>query len=341
MKRNTRLIHASLWLCALLANLPFFTFAASEDIVLRSALCSNPDPAEAGRKAATELKSALGAAPLQAVVVMDSYEDRETKTALLKGASEVFPKELIFGGASYGGFTQKGSVDVDGTVMLGIAGSGVKVETTLVEKMGAAGLTIEKNKDQLTQALNQAGQNLARQLPGLSGATLLLLISDAHSPKNQLLLDGVQSVAGKKLPITGGSVNKNVDQNWIYYKGEPHTDSAIGILLTMGVKIVQNGRQAKTNEAVIATAKEGAATALKSASSAPLAALAFNCGGRKGKLNRLEDELEAIQSSLGKEVPLFGTYCAGEYGPADISESQGDCTPCGRGWHVMFTILSR
>lgn len=336
-----KLTPVSLWLCAMLASLSSLALFADDDIVLQTASATNADAAAAGRAVATELKSAMGSAALKAVVVMDSYEDFETKSALLKGVTEVLPKELIFGGASYGGFTQKGSVDFDGTVLLGIGGDGVKVETTLVEKMGAAGLTIEQNNEQLTRALNEGGQKLARQLAGLPGGTLLLLISDAHSPKNQLLLDGVQSVAGKALPVTGGSVNKNVDQNWVYYQGQPYTDSAIGILLTMPVKVVQTGRQAKTNEAVIATAKEGAAAALQASPSKPLAALAFNCGGRKGKLDRLEDELEAVQSALGRDVPLFGAYCAGEYGPADISESQGDCTPCGRGWHVMFTVLSR
>ena len=315
--------------------------AADEPVVLKTAAAAGENAAEAGKKAAEELKTAFGGAPPKAVLVMDSFEDLKAKQAMLRGVASVLPKEILFGGASYGGFTQRGSINDDGVVLLGIGGEGIGVEAVLAEKMGAAGLTMEKDLEKLTASLNRAGEQLAKQLPGIERGALLLLISDAHSPKNQLLLDGVQKVAGKKLPITGGSVNKNAGQNWVYFRGTAHTDSAIALLLTGPFKVTQTGRQAKTNEAVIETAREGSASVLKSAPAKPFAVLAFNCGGRKGKLKRLEDELEAIQTSLGKELPLFGTYCAGEYGPADIVESKGDCTPFGRGWHVMFTVLAR
>jgi hypothetical protein len=313
---------------------------ADESLVFKTASATGENAAETGKKAATELRAAFGGATPKAVLVMDSFEDVASKKAMLGGVASVLPKETLFGGASYGGFTQRGSVNDDGVVLLGIGGDGIGVEAALAENMGAAGLTMEKDLEKLTAALNRAGEKLAKQLP-LDRGALMLLISDAHSPKNQLLLDGVQKVAGRKLPITGGSVNKNAGQNWVYFRGAAHTDSAIALLLTGPFKVTQTGRQAKTNEAVIETAREGSASVLKIAPAKPFAVLAFNCGGRKGKLKRLEDELEAIQASLGKDLPLFGTYCAGEYGPADLSESKGDCTPCGRGWHVMFTVLAR
>lgn len=314
---------------------------AADAQLFKTAAATGENAAEAGRKAATELKAAFGNAVPKAVLVMDSFEDLDSKRAMLGGVASVLPKDILFGGASYGGFTQRGSVNDDGVVLLGIGGDGVSVSAALVEQMGAAGLTMEKDLEKLTAALNRAGERLATQLPGLNRGALLLLISDAHSPKNQLLLDGVQKVAGKKLPITGGSVNKNAGQNWVYFRGAAHTDSAIALLLSGPFKVTQTGRQAKTNEAVIETAREGSASVLKGVPARPFAVLAFNCGGRKGKLKRLEDELEAIQASVGRELPLFGTYCAGEYGPADLSESQGDVTPCGRGWHVMFTVLTK
>jgi hypothetical protein len=326
--------------CSVVSILGAPLATADETIVFKTASATGENAAETGKKAAMELKAAFAGAAPKAVLVMDSFEDVASKRAMLGGVASVLPKEILFGGASYGGFTQRGSVNDDGVVLLGIGGDGVSVETALAENMGAAGLTMEKDLEKLTTALNRAGEKLAKQLP-LDRGALMLLISDAHSPKNQLLLDGVQKVAGKKLPITGGSVNKNAGQNWVYFRGAAHTDSAIALLLTGSFKVTQTGRQAKTNEVVIETAREGSASLLKSAPAKPFAVIAFNCGGRKGKLKRLEDELEAIQTSLGKELPLFGTYCAGEYGPADISESKGDCTPCGRGWHVMFTVLAR
>jgi hypothetical protein len=296
-------------------------------------------PAETGKKAAEILKRAFPAQELKAVLVMDSFEDLENKQSMLDGVASVLPKEILFGGTSYGGFTQAGSIDYDGVFLLGIGGE-VSITPALVRKMGAAGLTMENDLAELTTALGKAGERLAGQLPELDQAKLLVLISDAHSPKNQLLLDGVQKVAGKKLPITGGSVCKNPGQNWVYFKGKAHTDSAIALQLSGPFQVSQAGRQARTNDAVIQTASEGSATVLKSAPGKPLALMAFNCGGRMGKLDRLEDELAAIRKSIGKDLPVFGAYCAGEYGPADPGDSSGDPTPRGRGWHVMFTVLS-
>ena len=315
-------------------------WANSASPVFKTAAATGDNPAETGKKAAIDLKTALGKTSLKAILVMDSFEDLENKQAMLEGVASVFPKEIVFGGTSYGGFTQKGSIGYDGVFLLGIGGDSVTVTPALAEKMGAAGLTMENDLDKLTAKLGQAGGRLAGQLPDIKQGSLLLLISDAHSPKNQLLIDGVQKVAGKKLPITGGSVNKNAGQNWVYFRGATHTDSAIALLLTGPFQATQTGRKAKTNAAVIQTAKQGSAAVLKDAPATPLAMLAFNCGGRMGKLDRLEDELEAIQASVGKDLPIFGAYCAGEYGPVDLSDGGKDPTPCGRGWHVMFTVLA-
>ena len=314
--------------------------ASAKAPAFKTAAATGDDPTATGKQAATELKAAFGDTALKAVLIMDSFEDLENKKKMLEGVASVLPRKILFGGASYGGFTQKGSIDYDGVMLLGIGGEDINVTPTLANKMGAAGLTMENDLEKLTATLGKAGARLAEQLPDLKKASLLVLISDAHSPKNQLLLDGVQKVAGKKLPITGGSVCKNPGQNWVYFQGTPHTDSAIALMLSGPFQATQTGRQAKTNDAVITTASEGSKAVLKDAKAKPLAMLAFNCGGRMGKLDRLEDELEAIQSSAGKNVPLFGAYCAGEYGPADLSDSAGDATPCGRGWHVMFTVLT-
>jgi small ligand-binding sensory domain FIST len=93
---------------------------------------------------------------------------------------------------------------------------------------------------------------------------------------------------------------------------------------------------------VIATAGQGAAEALAVSKGQPLAALAFNCAGRRSKLKRMEDELSAIQKSLGKDLPLFGCYCAGEIGPVDTTEEKKPgVLSGGSGWHLMFTIIAR
>ncbi|MCH5377244.1 MAG: FIST C-terminal domain-containing protein, partial [Planctomycetes bacterium] len=73
----------------------------------------------------------------------------------------------------------------------------------------------------------------------------------------------------------------------------------------------------------------------------PMGVFAFNCAGRRGKLQRPEDELAAIREALGSDLPMFGCYCAGEIGPLDASERNPDTLCGGSGWHVMFTILGR
>ncbi len=112
-------------------------------------------------------------------------------------------------------------------------------------------------------------------------------------------------------------------------------------MLSGDFRVSLSGRQAKETDAVIRTAGEGAAEALQKLKANPLAVLAFDCAGRRGKLKRMEDELAAIQQAIGKSLPLFGCYCAGEIGPLDISEKKPGVLSGGSGWHVMFTIIGR
>ena len=166
-------------------------------------------------------------------------------------------------------------------------------------------------------------------------------MADAHSPKNQFLLEGAQEVMGKDFPITGGSANKNAGQTFVYFQGQIYSDGAIALMLSGDFNVSLSGRQARENAKVISPAAESAAEAMNGMKSKPFSVLAFNCAGRKGKLDNIVDELAAIQSVIGNDIPLFGSYCAGEIGPADIAEKDPDALSSGVGWHVMFTVLGR
>jgi hypothetical protein len=312
------------------------TRSAGGPVVIKTAAVGGVKPYEAGKTAAGELKTAFGTTAPKAVVVMDSFEDVANKKELLRGVTEILPGVAIIGGSCYGGFTQKGSLDQDALLLLGIGGEGAVVTTAVVKDMGAAGLNIEKDKDKLTAALNAAGERLAKQLPTTGTNDLLVVIPDAHSPKNQLFLDGMQKVTGPAQAIAGGSVNKNVGQNWVYFGNEVLTDAAVGLRLGGSLVLSQSGQQAKTNDAVIESARTSSAAALKKMSAKPLCVMVFDCAGRKGKLERLEDEIAAIQSSVGRDIPIFGVYCAGEIGTLDAETS-----PVAKGWHAMFTILGQ
>jgi len=119
------------------------------------------------------------------------------------------------------------------------------------------------------------------------------------------------------------------------------TDSAIALMLSGNFKVSLAGRKAEENSKVISTAGDAFAEARANLDGKPIAALAFNCAGRKGKLDNLEDELEAIQKEFGTETPIFGTYCAGEIGPADVAVKPLGVLSSGNGWHLMVTILGR
>ncbi len=309
-------------------------------IVMRTGAAANEIPYDAGAAAAAALKAAMGGTAPHLVLMADSFDEAALKKKAISGVASVFPADIICGGASYGGFTQAGSLDADAVILLGIGGDGIGVTAALERGMGAAGLDMETQQEQLTAALTEAGARLAGKIPDVNSGALLILIADAHSPKNQYLIDGVQSVTGKALPITGGSVNKNAGQTFVYYRGAMYPDSAIAIRLDGAIKAAQSGRQAKSNDAVIATARESSAAALQALGTRPVAALAFDCGGRKGKLDDLSAELKAIQESIGKSIPLFGCYNAGEFGPADATDTEKGVS-YGRGWHIMFTLLGK
>jgi len=310
-------------------------------VVLAVATASDENPHQAGKTAAAALKQKMGDAPLRAVIVSESFEDRPNKEQLLAGVCSVLPKEIVLGQATYGSFTQSGCTDFDSVCLLGIGGQGIGVAAALVTDLGAANLTYDENREVLQPRLRAAGTSLAGMLARTRQDRLLLLMADAHSPKNQPLVEGLQQVLGKQFPVTGGCANKNAGQTFVFFRGQPHADAAVAVMLSGDFHVSLAGRQGKDNDAVIATAGQAASQALAGTKGNPLAALAFNCAGRRSKLKSPADELAAIQKVLGVGLPLFGCYCAGEIGPLDPEVKQGDALSGGTGWHVMFTILSR
>ena len=305
------------------------------------ASAQNADAFEAGRQAAGTLQEKLGQSPLRAVVLAECFEGRAQKKEVLKGVCSVLPKEIIFGFSTYGSFAQTGCLDLDSVSLFGIGGDGIGVSAALQQNLGIAGLTMEEDESELTECLRTGGSGLAAKIPRSDDDRLMVIMADAHSPKNQFLLEGAQKAMGKDFPITGGSANKNAGQTFVYFQGRMYTDSAIALMLSGDFQVSMAGRQAKENAKVISSAAEGAHEALKAMKARPFSVLAFNCAGRQGKLDNIEDELTAIQGIIGKEIPLFGAYCAGEIGPADITEKDPAALSSGVGWHVMFTVLGR
>lgn len=321
--------------------------AAGGDIVIKVAssrglaIKQAYTPYDAGFRAAQKLKEQMGDAPVHAVIIAEYFEDKSSKSKALKGVCSVFDSSIVYGFASYGSFGQDGCSDNDTVRVIGIGGDGIQVSAALEEKLGAGKLTMEDNYDELQKRLQDAGASISAKLPKSKDSKLMVLIPDAHSPKNGFVVEGAQKVVGKDFPITGGSANKNPGQTYVYYQGKMFKDSAVALMLSGDFKVSLSGRKAMDNSKVISTAGEAFAEAGANLSGKPIAALAFNCAGRKGKLDNLEDELKAIQKEFGTETPIFGTYCAGEIGPADVADKQAGVLSSGNGWHLMVTILGR
>jgi len=317
--------------------------AANGPIVLKAVAVVDEDenPAAAGKAAAAALKKAMGSTPLKAVLVSECFEDQENKQKLLRAVTAELPEQIVFGESTYGSFVQAGPAGADSVCLLGIGGDGIGITAALVTDLGTSKLLVETDREAIQKRLNVAGGKLAQKIPKTDRDRLLVLLADAHSPKNQFLVEGLQQVVGKRFPITGGCANKNSGQTFVYFGGRMHADSALALMLSGDFHVSLAGRQAKDNDGVIATAEQAAATALGGLQGKPLGALAFDCAGRKGKLKRLSDELQAVQRALGKDLTVFGCYCAGEIGPLDIPDKPADTLSGGGGWHVMFTVLGR
>ena len=318
------------------------TNAFAADVVFKVVMVADEDenPTAAGKAAAKALLDAMGDVPLKAVVMSECFEDREYKEELLKGVCEVLPKEKVLGGATYGSFTQKGCTDFDAVCLMGIGGKGVQISAQMVKKMGTSKLTFENDEALIRERLHAAGEKLAGKLKRSENDKLLILVADAHSPKVQYLVEGVQKSVGKSFPITGGCANKNAGQTFVYFRGEMYEDAAVALMLAGDFDVALSGRMANEEQAVIKSAADGAAEAIKKAKGDPTAVLSFNCAGRRSKLNEYEDELASMQKVLGKDVTLFGCYCAGEIGPVDEPNAPKDVLSGGSGWHVMFTTIT-
>jgi len=314
----------------------------TRDILLRVGACDKGDPFQSGKTAARDARDQLGAAPVKAVIVSECYEDRDRKAGVLDGVHSVFPKAVVYGGATYGSFTQSGAWGGESVAVLAIAGRDIDVVAACQPGMGAAGLTLTEHKTQLEKNLRAAGAALAKKLTRTDRSRLMIVIADAHSPKNGALVAGIRDVAGKGFTITGGSVNKNAGQTFVYFRGRMLQDAAVALMLSGDFRVAMAGRQAKENDKVIATAEAAGAEALAALTQQkcrPAAAIVFDCAGRKGRLKNVADELAAIQKALGRKMPLFGTYNAGEIGPADVAEKEQGVFSSGVGWHVMVTVL--
>ena len=317
------------------------------------------DAFAAGRYAAESLKTKLNGVEPHVVILTECFAEKADKAKVAKGVASVFGKDKVVGISAFGFYTRDGVADRNAVALLALGGDDIAVRTAFVPKQNSTGLTMENDEPALKAALASAGRQLAAQLPVTDRSRLMIVLADTHSPKNQLLLDGIQEVIGTQFPVTGGSANKNAGMNFIHWRGGLHADAAVALMIDGNVSLAQNGAQARDNQAVLDTAKKVASDVREASSrevrlssySVPIRNqtqplfLAFDCAGRKGKLEAIEEEQAAILAGLatpqvgGHQTPfageVFGMWCAGEFGRPEDSLDK----PVGRGWHIMGTLI--
>ena len=316
-------------------------------VVTATAWAKGSDAYAVGRIAAESLKLQLGGVEPHVVVLAECFEEKSDKAKAAKGVASVFGKDRIVGLATYGLYTREGVVERDGVGLLALGGNGISVRTAFVPKQNSVGL--EQESVELKDALGAVGRKLADQLPVTDRSRLMIVMADTHSPKNQLLLDGIQSVVGTQFPVTGGSVNKNPGMNFIHWRGGLYADAAVALMIDGSISVAQSGAQAKDNQAVLDTAKQVASALRDQSSRQEHLFLAFDCTGRKGKLENMDDGLNALKEGFGTkrldngnlktgiDPQIFGVWCAGEIGCAE--DSPHPQQPIGRGWHLMGTLI--
>jgi hypothetical protein len=311
-------------------------------IVFGVGASDDTDPLMAGCGAATAAADALGDAPVKAVLISECFEDRQRKAQVLEGVTAIFDPSVVFGAATYGSFTQGGVWTGESVAVLAIGGDGVAVASACQTDLGTAALTPAEHMDEIVTRLCPAGAQLAGKLPRSDKDRLLIVLADAHSPKNASLVTGLQHAVAPDLPIVGGSCNKNAGQSFIYYRGRMLSDAAAALVVSGDFQVALAGRQAKENAAIIATAEAAGREALArlaERNARPALALAFDCAGRKGRLDDVADERAAMRRALGDRLPLFGSYGAGEIGPADTGGDKPEALSAGVGWHIVFALL--
>jgi hypothetical protein len=306
-------------------------------VTIATAWAKSPDAFLAGVYAAEMLKARMNGVEPHIIILTECFAEKADKAKVAKGVASVFGSERVIGISSYGFYTRDGVADREAVGLMALGGDGIAVRTAFVPKLNSVGL--DPDSPELACALGTAGRKLAEQFYPihLDQTRVMIVLADTHSPKNQLLLDGIQSAIGTKLPITGGSVNKNNKQNWVHWKGGLYTDAAIALTIEGNVAVAMNGAQARDNQAVFNSAKK-VASDLKDTNNAQLF-LAFDCAGRKSKVDFIQDAQRAVIEGLGKnkQMPIFGMWCAGEFGCPDDSLE----TPVGRGWHIMGTVIGK
>jgi len=308
----------NLFVATAVAALLLATAAETPAIDVGNALSKLTDAKAAGTQAAAQAKAALGNVKAKAVIVFAGPAIKD-KQQMLEGVCSVFDAEIVSGCSAYNPITQQGN-----TGHLAVMAIGGDVQIT------AAISGLEGGHEACGKRI---GETLEKAAGAETAGRLLLLFGACHVPSNDKLVKGACSVLGEKFPIAGGAALQDV----LYHQGKVLKGQNLGLLLTGNFRCGLATKKDMSPEGLINSAKEAFSEAIASGKGKPVAVLAFDCGGRRGKMgDNLPKELDAMKAAAG-DAAIFGFYGSGEIGPADndspsrgVGYSISACAICNR-----------
>jgi small ligand-binding sensory domain FIST len=288
-------------------------------MVVASGYSSEQNSLAAGVAAATQAKEQLGKARPKLVLVYDRKEADHEK--VLEGVCSVFDAGIVYGSAGYAPISQHGN---KGTVSVMVFGGRLKIETA---------------ESDLEGGLRACGKRLGKKLKSgmpKRGGHVLLLLGECHVPKNNDLVEGVRSEMGDMVRAAGAASAGGFQ----YYRGKIVSERNIGVLITGAFTTGHSTMDAgddkdKRKENTIAGGHKSFNAARDGRDGKIIAAMAFDCGGRRGHMqNEEEKELAGMLEVLGEDVPLAGFYGSGEIGPKD-----NESPAVGVGYHISAVTI--
>ena len=269
------------------------------------------DAKAAGKEAADEAKSALGAAEPKIVIVFAARP--QLTSQLVDGVAEVFDKALVYGCEGYssltpaGNFAERGQAIAAGVSVMAIGGD---VAFT------AASAEVGKPADKADSArvFRENGKALGDALKEAWGAAhagkLIITFGNQHVGDNQPFVEGMAEVFGSDIKMVGAAAGTGGAKEIV--RGEIVAATNVAILMTGNFKVntdAANGDEVQTADAafksVLANGGDKAAFIF-----------VFDCGGRRGnmvKAGTLAQEWQTMKSNA-RTIPFFGFYGGGEIG---------------------------
>ena len=274
------------------------------------------DPVKAGSEAAAMAKAALGGNPAKFVMVVAAIP--QITPELLKGVTEHFPAEIVYGGqvtsplTRYGNYPDYKTLDIDAGVAVWALGGTTEVYLAEVS-------TVREDDDDVYY---NAGIELAEKLKealdkSSRSGKIVLTWGDQYTGSNKDFAQGLNDGFGRIWPIVGGASGNTTAK--VIVRGEIKTGVNVGMVMAGDFSL---GQAMNGGTHTPETADKTLSQALEEGEGEPFFALVFNCRRRRQGMidsGELGMELEAIRKRL-PSTDFFGFYGPGEIGSQKFGE---------------------